>query len=443
MSIEIDRWTRPRAIALWRAHRETHPETSDERFASEVLQVSAGTLYSWRREPDKPLRPSTQHLLGDYLQHRASDRLKERFGAILAAEGDHAATSHPALIVPDAILVGAGNSLKDELSMVADDATSDALRLLDTAHDALPTLHDLVIVAADHYNDQSPQTEFHDLRRLREHAKRLAEQTARPQDRRDLLVITGQATALMASVGFDLGYWVSARKLASVATTYGELAGHPALAAWTLGLQATLAFWDDQPKRALEHIERGLTIAPTGASRFRLRYIAARAHAVAGNRNGVQQVLDEAARDREDAESTTDPLHDEIAGEFRFDDARAAACAAAAWLSAGDGERAEAYAQEVLARNLQLQDHRGRGPVRGSQIDIATARLLRGDHVGAEEYLDDILAIEPDRRTISLAGRLEKASAALAEHAPEASDLAGRIDGWLSEAHRIGQSAET
>lgn len=442
MSIEIDRWTRPRAVALWHAHREAHPEVSDERFAAEVLQVSVGTLYSWRREPDKPLRPSTQQVLSAFLRHQASDRLKERLTAILAAEGDHAATSHPALIVADAVLVGAGTSLKDELSMVADDATSDALRLLDTAHDALPTLHDLVIVAADHYNDQSPQTEFNDLRLLREHAKRLAEQTARPQDRRDLLVITGQATALMASVGFDLGYWVSARKLASVATMYGELAGHPALAAWTLGLQATLAFWDDQPKRALEHIERGLSLAPTGASRFRLRYIASRAHAVTGNRNGIQRVLEEAALDREDAEATVDPLHDEIAGEFRFDDARAAACAAAAWLAAGDGEQAETYAQEVLGRNVELQGHRGRGPVRGSQIDIATARLLQGDHVGAEEYLGDILAIEPDRRTISLAGRLEKAAAALAEHAPNARDLAGRIDGWLAEAHRIGQSSE-
>jgi hypothetical protein len=53
--------------------------------------------------------------------------------------------------------------------------------------------------------------------RIRRNALKLANQTHRPGALSDLYVVTGQATALMASTAFDLGRWDESATLAGVA----------------------------------------------------------------------------------------------------------------------------------------------------------------------------------------------------------------------------------
>ncbi len=50
-----------------------------------------------------------------------------------------------------------------------------------------------------------------------------------------------------------------------------------------LRLAALLANWRGEPDIALSHFQRGLQIAPPGAPRVRLRYIASRSYALLGD----------------------------------------------------------------------------------------------------------------------------------------------------------------
>jgi hypothetical protein len=128
---------------------------------------------------------------------------------------------------------------------------------------------------------------------------------------------------------------------------------------------------------ALDCFERGIAVAPRGAPRLRLRYIAARTHAGLGNTGATADVLAAARTDHEAMGSSRDELQDEVRGEFEFSDARAAACAAAAWLELREGDRAEEYAHMALDRYSELPEKtQPFSPVNGIRIDIASARLL-------------------------------------------------------------------
>jgi hypothetical protein len=218
----------------------------------------------------------------------------------------------------------------------------------------------------------------------------------------------------MASAAFDLDHWGAAETMAQSAVAYAELVGNRSLEAWTLGLAALLANWRNEPHVALDHIQHGLTIAPAGAPRVRLRFIAARSFGLLGDQSATTAALNEARRDQDVAERTRDSLSEEVGGEFAFGRARAEACAAAAWLDLGHGEKAKVSAQQALAQLLDLPA--GRRPfsqVVGARIDLATACIMQRQRDEAEEVLTSVLAIPPALRNVSLSGRLTRTRAVL------------------------------
>jgi hypothetical protein len=152
----------------------------------------------------------------------------------------------------------------------------------------------------------------------------------------------------MASTAFDLGRWEAAASLARSAVSYASLIGNPSLEAWTLGLSALLANWRNEPDSALAHYNHGLEIAPPGAPRVRLRFIAARSFALLDDEASVAAVLEQGRRDQDDEEKFRDSLGGEIGGEFAFGRARAEACAAAAWLDLDRGTEAKQAAHRAL-----------------------------------------------------------------------------------------------
>jgi len=128
----------------------------------------------------------------------------------------------------------------------------------------------------------------------------------------------------------------------------------------------------------------------------------------------VRLVLEEAHRDQADADHYNDALSDETGGEFAFNPARAAACAAAAWLDLGRGKEAQESAQQALAELAALPT--GRQPfsqLNGVRIDMASARLLNHDLDGAAEALQQVLDLPTSLRNMSLSGRLTRAGQAL------------------------------
>lgn len=320
----------------------------------------------------------------------------------------------------------------------AHESSQDAVLRAAHTSDALTTMRSQMIATARRYSHRAPISVFTDARHTRNLAYQIADRTRRPSELADLYVVAGTANALMASIAFDLGHWDAARSLAESATAYADLGGHASLEAWTWGLQASLANWRRDLGRALDCCGRGLAVAPKGAPRLRLRYIAARTHAGLGNAGAAADVIAAASADREAVGSSSDELQDEVRGEFEFSDARAAACAAAAWLELREGDHAEEYAHMALDRYSELSEEtRPFSPVNGIRIDIASARLLGRNLDGASDSLRPVLDLNPTMRNAALVGRLTSVRVMLRTpswtRVSAARDLAEVIDQWMSD----------
>jgi hypothetical protein len=278
---------------------------------------------------------------------------------------------------------------------------------------------------------------FRAVSRLRDETRSLAEHTRRPGILTDLYAVIGQGTSLMASTAFDLGRWDEAAALARASTRYADLAGHASLKAWTYGLQMTLANWRNEPDTALTYYARGMRLAPAGEPRFRLRHIASRSYALLGDGLSVSEVLQAAQRDQDGVGASPDDLSKSVGGEFAFSEARAAACAAAAWLDLGNGAEAAKNARAALASYVTIPvPRRPYSQINGTQIDIAAGHLHMGDLDGAHAALCEVLDLPTHKRNISLIGRLTKVRDLLS--APpwnadsEARQLAERVSEWLA-----------
>lgn len=337
---------------------------------------------------------------------------------------------------PAGLAIPAG-SAADVVAAAADEAATDSLRLaaeFDPGSLAWLWRESREIARA---TNRPALDMFATAHRIRSHALQLAERTRRPGLLSDLYVICGQVTALMASSAFDLNRWDESDSLAKSAVSYASLAGHASLQAWTLGLAALLANWRSEPDIALSHFEQGMQIAPPGEPRVRLRYIASRSYALLGDSASVTDALTAARIDQDQAHRHPDSLSSEVGGEFAFGQARAAACAAAAWLDLGHGREAFEAAQAALeALTSMPAPRRSLSQVNGARIDLATACLLNGDLDSGTQAIKPVLAAAASPRNVSLTGRLARTRTALL--APpwakdgQARQLADEIGQWLA-----------
>ncbi|MEU5783856.1 hypothetical protein [Micromonospora lupini] len=415
----MDQWTGRLACALQAAAGMTN-----EGFAT-WLGIAVRTVAYWHSRPETVPGSANQELL-DAAVERLSDAVRSRFfQGVDDIAGEQGAA-------------GSGSDLGVVVSDAADAVAHDSL-LASTGlpHDSIEALQQDMGVLARSVGMAAFDT-FSHARRLRDDARALADRTRRPGDLADLFVVIGQGASLMASTAFDLGHWNESTTLARAATQYADIAGHASLKAWTYGLQMTLANWRNEPDAALSYFGRAMRVAPDGEPKLRLRYIAARSHALLDDPVSVAAVLDAAQRDSEAAERRPDELAVTTGGEFAFGAARAAACAAAAWLDLRNGEQAAKYAGDALRVYQALPAaRRPHSQINGTNIDMAAAHLHMGDKDGATEALCAVLALPPQRRNVSLTGRLDRIERLL-NGAPwsgdaEARQLGERIAAWRSE----------
>jgi transcriptional regulator with XRE-family HTH domain len=391
---------------------------TNERLAAR-LNVSVRTVAYWRKQANSFLPDLAQRVLAQALDS-SPEPVRLRFDALLADRpGRH----------PEAIDV--------TVAAAAAEANADQLCL---ATEVNPESIDLLWEQAAEVaraGNRTPFETFTAARRVRCCALEMAEHAHRPGALADLYVICGQATALMASTAFDLNRWDASASLASSAVAYADLAGHASLQLWALGLAALLANWRNEPDTALNHFFRGLQIAPSGTPRVRLRYIASRSYALLGDEPSVRGVLAQARRDQDDAENHGDSLSDETGGEFAFSRARAAGCAAAAWLDLSCGDDAQEAAQQALSELTALPPGRqSLSQVNGIRIDLATARLLKHDLDGAAAVIGQVLSLPPSLRNMSLSGRLDRTRSVLTSPCwvgdAQALHLNEAIGAWLT-----------
>lgn len=254
---------------------------------------------------------------------------------------------------------------------------------------------------------------FADARQTRDLAATLIDRSRRPGQLADLYAVAGQSCGLLANAAFDMGYWDAADRFASSALTYGELAGHDSLRAWVLGRQAHLANWQGRPDDALNRIGDALVFAPPGSVTMRLRAIEARARAMLGDREGVERAL----RNADEAQQSEhrDELFDNIGGEFAYRAAHKEFSATSAYATLHDGPAAERHAQRGLELFESLPvTERAYYAEYGARVDLAAARVLRGDLSGARDALVPVFALAPAQRVSGVLGRLDQVRRLLA-----------------------------
>lgn len=410
----VAQWSGRSACALQAAVR-----MSQEAFA-EKLGVGARTVGKWHQHPEAGLRATTSAMLDTTLA-RLDEPTRHRF-AMFLAEGGAEYQLQP--VDTDWLMAAAAESSVDALS-----------RSGQLGAEVLPDLIQHVMQIARGYDSESRTAAFKHARVMREMASHLADTTRRPGELADIYLALGQLNGLMASLAFDLGSWQASAQLARAASRYGDLAGHASLHAWALGLEATLAFWSEDGMRALDRVTAALSIAPAGAPTYRILHIAARAHAVLGDCDGTRSALQQAGIERVVMDGRRDELHDSVGGEFAFGEARAEACAGAAWLRLGRGREALDHTQRSMAFHFSGLAPTTPGVIHGASVDSGAAFLLQGDVESAETLVRPVLQLNPDPVNASLGGRLKTVSRLLDRSSGSmAETLARDVRSWLNDA---------
>jgi hypothetical protein len=256
------------------------------------------------------------------------------------------------------------------------------------------------------------------------------ERRAYPRQSRELNFLAGALCGLMANASLDLGREEAADDLGRAAWTYGHIIGFGPLMGWARGTQALAAIWDHRYLDAVQHAENGLADVKDGMGAVRLHAIRARALAAHGERQQARSAMTAARQAR--AGARRDELHDGMAGEFAFDDAKLCYYDALTLIDSQDPAAAARAAQTAIRLYRSVPDRsRSYGCEALARVQLAKARLMSGDAGQAAEALAGVLALDPQRRIGSLASQLQACRDLLAVPEFRASGTARQLDRQL------------
>ncbi|MFK3735678.1 DNA-binding protein [Streptomyces sp. NPDC088090] len=336
-------------------------------------------------------------------------------------------------------------NLEDEIAMTARDAQNEAAEAAATSISdiSVDQLRDDVAALARSYGSKAPFDVFRQARELREEAEQARSRTQVPAQAQELLIVAGQACALLATAAFDLGSLDGAKRLSRSAALYGETARFDPLRAFAGGTLAYIAYFQDQPAEAARLARQAQMFTGLGdVARRRLTAIEARAFGHLGDTVSAQRALNAS---EEDGPGATDDLHDGVAGEFGFSVERLAMSNSSTCLLLGNGDQAEEAAMRAL--DLAAEQPavlRSAHVIGGAAADLAAARLLRGDLDGASDALAYVWEVPRDQRATGLLTRTARVRRALTGErfrgAPLAGELGERIEDFTrtSTQHQLG-----
>lgn len=258
----------------------------------------------------------------------------------------------------------------------------------------------------------------------------------RPEQARELYLLAGVASGLMAKASHDLGVPHNAMTQARAAYSAADNAGHDGLRAWVRGLQALIAYWSGQLGESVRYAQRGAEFATRarGTSAVWLAVSEARSLAAQGNFAEARTAVDRATEARERVHG--DEL-DELGGLCTFSRPRQLyyVADALAWAGAGEAEHAESVAAEALAAYAHAPDaDRAFGDEAGTRCALAVARVHRGQLEGAAAALVPVLELPPAKRIHGVATSVENVNRALIGiEGRAASELSDRLHTFAAE----------
>ncbi|MFQ6197060.1 hypothetical protein [Streptomyces sp. NPDC000405] len=258
---------------------------------------------------------------------------------------------------------------------------------------------------------------FQEVRELRDTAFRLLEGRQPPQYSRNLYFAAGVLCGVLANASFDLGRYEAAETQARAAFLCGELAEHNGLRSWIRGLQALIAYWDGRPADAVRLAEAGGVFVPeSGTAQVRLAAIKARALGQLGKAHEALAALHTADMLRERVTEADDLP----GGMMAFPAEKGLFYASSTHLWLGGPQHladAERRAEEAVAVfSAAPPEQRRIGEESLARMDLALARLGRGNVEGAADQVHFVLSSNTRRHTESVTRRLGHFSRHLGLH---------------------------
>jgi hypothetical protein len=240
-----------------------------------------------------------------------------------------------------------------------------------------------------------------DMSETQSKAFELLEGRQRAEQTRDLFLLAGVASGLMARAAHDTGASHEAMVHARAAFSSADNAGHDGLKAWVKGLQSLIAYWAGRYKDSVKYAAQGAEFAyrSQNTSAVWIASSEARSLAALGRHGEAQQSVQRAvdARDR----VRHDDL-DDLGGFCTFNRPRQLYYAAEAlsWAGVDAAERTEQFAMEAI-RAYETADagDRAFGDEAGTRCALAIARINRGEFEGAVEAMDGVLTLPVAKRT--------------------------------------------
>jgi hypothetical protein len=266
----------------------------------------------------------------------------------------------------------------------------------------------------------------------------LLEGRQRPGESRDLYVIAGLASGMLAKAAHDMRDPDMAMTHARTALLCASNAEHPTLAAWVRGLQSLTTYWALRPREALEYAQLGQQLqGATGSVLVWLASLEARAWARLGNGAGSRAAIARAAELREQAGASD---LDQLGGMCSFGRPRQLYYASDAGAALPDRdesglrEETEALATQAVAAYEQAPDkEKSFGDEAGSRTDLAIVRVRSGDLEGAREAVQPVLDLPVAQRIhgiVSSVLDVHRAVTQRAADAPLGRDLQEEIEAY-------------
>lgn len=288
---------------------------------------------------------------------------------------------------------------KEMLTMAAQRARKFALSSSTGAlpGETLDQLYDDVAQLSVTYQ-QRPVAEFlGDLVQTQDDLFTLLEGRQPPRQTRQLLLLAGVTSGLLAKVSHDFADPHAALTQSRTAFLCADNADHNGLRAWIRGLQSLISYWAGRYHEAVRYAREGASHSSANTTSVWLPVSEARAWSALGNaheaRAAIQRSLD--ARDRVQPDEL-----DELGGLCTFSYARQLyyTADAYAWLPS-EARVAERHALDAVAAYSNPSAHDWAfGDASGSACDLAISRIALGEVHGAAEALDPVLELPPDRR---------------------------------------------
>ncbi|WP_433602579.1 hypothetical protein ACQPXH_12935 [Nocardia sp. CA-135953] len=307
--------------------------------------------------------------------------------------------------LPDAV-----PSALDELNQEIAMSTEDSARWVKRGaggvdENVLDQLHaDVRHFAAD-YLTMAPLELIPGLTGMRREVFDLLDTRQRPRFLPDLYLVAGQICALLAHACADLGRTYDADTHARTAWFAADYAEDQHLRAYVRWVQANVAYWAGDYRRAAQYAESGLADMTDPSIKLRLASQLARAQAARSDERAALGALDIAM----DALTRVQPA-DAQPGVMWFDPGKARYYAAEAHLALGGRQHSQHALEQAEVALEVFTDMSPPEFIAAAELDAARAHLGLGDLEAAGARITRVLELPVELRTTPIVERVLKAA---------------------------------